>query len=462
MEVVPSPRRLVDSLRDVGYDLPTAIADLVDNSIEAQATEVRIDVVFDGSNSWIRIADNGLGMDETTLDEALRYGSDRTYREGDLGRFGLGLKVASLSQCRRLTVASRQDGAELGIRCWDLDHLYKTNRWELLKLPCSDCRKEVIEPLASAPGTVVMWERLDRALSHKDPLSGFACSGMARLCRDTEDYLAMVFHRFVEGTSGRGLPLRLYVNSNLVEPWDPFARQEPRTRALRRETIRFDVDGTLCTVGISPYILPTENQFSSPMAHARASGPKKWNNQQGFYVYRSGRMIQSGGWNGLRTVDEHTKLARVALDFSSRLDSAFKVNVAKMTVRLPHEGQKELQKVVASVSATANAAYRQRREAPAPEKPTQSRPPFADSVPRGVPEPPGGQEASVGRVGGTPGVSGRARTASDASPSGSASLVLKIVRVLVRELGSNPGLLERVRLALLGEVEEFSSVTWRA
>src|SRR6184192_3049778 len=108
VEVIPAAGRLVGSLRDMGYEFATAVADLVDNSIEAGATVVTVDIEFEGENSWVRIADNGAGMTSAALREAMRYGSSREYSANDLGKFGLGLKVASLSQCQRLTVASRR------------------------------------------------------------------------------------------------------------------------------------------------------------------------------------------------------------------------------------------------------------------------------------------------------------------------------------------------------------------
>src|SRR5687768_16355260 len=107
IEVIPDARRHMRSLSDMGYDFAQAIADVVDNSIAAEATEVRIDIEFDGDESWVRIADNGAGMRPEVLKEAMRYGANREYDEDDLGKFGLGLKTASMSQCRRLTVASR-------------------------------------------------------------------------------------------------------------------------------------------------------------------------------------------------------------------------------------------------------------------------------------------------------------------------------------------------------------------
>ena len=125
VELIPAAGRLIGSLRDMGYEFATAVADLVDNSIEADASTVSVDIEFEGGDSWVRIADDGSGMAPVALREAMRYGSTRRYSDDDLGKFGLGLKVASLSQCRRLSVASRtgRDRAGISAYCWDLEHI---------------------------------------------------------------------------------------------------------------------------------------------------------------------------------------------------------------------------------------------------------------------------------------------------------------------------------------------------
>src|SRR5690606_39217121 len=146
------------SLRDVGYDFSHAVADLIDNSLAARASQVAIDVFFNGAESWIRIADNGQGMSQRQLIEAMRFGSQREYDADDLDKFGLGLKTASLSQCRKLIVASRTNPRQRSIIAfaWDIDHLVKTNRWEVLPVP-DVLRNEVLhDPLKRHPGTVVL------------------------------------------------------------------------------------------------------------------------------------------------------------------------------------------------------------------------------------------------------------------------------------------------------------------
>jgi len=370
--VIPSARRLVTSLRDVGYDFAHAIADLIDNSITANAAEVNIVVRFDGPDSWVRVADNGDGMAGGTITEAMRYGSQRGYGVDDLGKFGLGLKTASLSQCRQLSVASRIDPTRRRIECrrFDLDRVEATDSWEIEVLGTSERPAELVEPLAGGPGTVVLLTRLDRVLEYKVPWGERARTGLYDLAERLDLHLGMVFHRFLSGDVRRRRRLTITVNGTKVEPWDPFARDEPATESL--PAIELDVVTPGCSglVRLEPWVLPPRDAFSSPRAFERLGGPGKWNQQQGLYIYRANRLIQSGGWNRLRAADEHTKLARAALEFFPDLDPAFEINIAKMRVNLPGDLRDKLKTPVENLVRRAQAVYRQgQRRSPGPPGP---------------------------------------------------------------------------------------------
>lgn len=357
-EVIPSARRLIKSLRDMGYDFAQAAADVVDNSIEAGASLVAIDVEFDGDDSWVRIADNGKGMTADELREAMRYGAEREYDDDDLGKFGLGLKTASMSQCQCLSVASRwnRNRADIAAYSWDLDHIERTNRWEILPLERNGLGPAIREPLKDTTGTVVLWERLDRILGYKHPYGENARKRLFQMCRDVEVHLGMVFQPFLNGKAGRK-KLKLMLNGNEVAPWDPFCESEAKTRKLQSVTLSLDHEGISGDVLIQPYILPHQDDFSSSEAFRLASGPANWNQQQGFYIYRAGRMIQSGGWSNLRAPDEHTKLARIALSFAPKLDEAFKINVAKMRVQMPAQIREAVRDAIVPVTKLARETY---------------------------------------------------------------------------------------------------------
>jgi len=358
-EIVPSAARTVASLRDIGYTVPRAVADLIDNSIAARATRVEVTLHFEGGDSWISVADNGIGMDGATLQEAMRYGTDREYSTDDLGKFGFGLKTASTSQCRRLTVASRHSTqrARLEVRSLDIEHIERTGRWEILVLEGGDRPDVVTGQLRSHTGTVVLWEEMDRVLEYKDPWGEWAKKKLFALAEEIDLHLGMVFHRFLNNEVPRHR-LVITVNGSRVEPWDPFCRSEPKTEAIPAKDLPIAGDEGMGIVRVSAYILPPQGEFSSAAAWARASGPDKWNRQQGFYVYRANRLIQSGGWNRMRTSDEHHKLARVALDFFPSLDSAFGINIAKAYVRLPHELREQVDPIVSQVTRRAGERYR--------------------------------------------------------------------------------------------------------
>lgn len=364
-EIVPDAARTVASLRDIGYDTPRAIADLVDNSISAGATEVDVTFTFAGERSWIRVTDNGAGMDGSTLQEALRYGSAREYADDDLGKFGFGLKTASTSQCRRVTVASRRarQNARLEVRCLDLEHIGETSRWEILVLDGADRPKHVTAPLQDHTGTVVVWEDLDRILEYKDAWGEWARKKLLSLAEEVDQHLAMVFHRFLSGEVKDRPPLRITINGkSKVEPWDPFCRSEPKTdQSIPAKNLKVAGDGGIGFVRVNSYVLPAQRDFSSDAAWRRASGPMQWNRQQGLYIYRANRMIQSGGWNRIRAQDEHTKLARMSLDFFPNLDSVFGINIAKAYVNLPQDLREQLQPLIAQCTRSADQKYRNDR-----------------------------------------------------------------------------------------------------
>jgi len=362
VEVLPSASRLVGSLRDLGYQPPEAVADLIDNSVAADARNVDVTLAFEGSDSWIRIADDGVGINGAAVNEAMRYGAERDYDDEDLGKFGLGLKTASLSCCRCVSVASRtsKSAARIEARQLDLDYVEEHNTWSVIVLGAVERDPALVEPLRARPGTVVLWEDLDRILPYKDPGGGWARRRLLQLAEELERHLGMVFHRFLAGEVPRRGKLTIRINGTVVEPWDPYAREEKETRPIKPEEFELNTAQGSGIVHLEPYILPAQKSFSSETAWQRASGPASWNRQQGFYVYRAQRLIQSGGWSHLRTQDEHTKLARVGMFFSPELDAAFGINVAKMRVTLPGELTDQIRPTVDKVVKRARDVYSKR------------------------------------------------------------------------------------------------------
>ena len=360
VELIPSAKRLIRSLRDIGYEFVDAVADIVDNSVEAQATVISITLKFDGEDSYLTIADNGIGMASKEIQEALRFGSNRAYEDSDdLGRYGLGLKTASLSQCELLTVSARrgEERARINSYCWDLDHIEKTNRWEVLKIESRDLKDEVWRHLHETTGTVVTWERLGRLLGYKYPSGEYARKQAEQMAASLKLHLGMVFHRFLSGEI-HGKRIAIYINDERVLPWDPYSRGEKHTQKLDQILIPLDFNEGIYNVRVEPYILAPQSLYSSTKAHLQASGPGRWNKQQGLYIYRSNRIIQSGGWSGLRTSDEHTKLVRIAVFIPSQLDELFQVNVSKKHLTLPRELRSTLLNKIQPIIHQAQEVYR--------------------------------------------------------------------------------------------------------
>ncbi|GAA1774271.1 ATP-binding protein [Luedemannella helvata] len=355
--VAPSAARLTESLRDIGYDFPTAVADLVDNSVDAGAGRVEIEIRFDGENSWVSIADDGIGMSSKSLLEAMRFGSRRGYGLRDLGRYGLGLKTASFSQCRSLAVVTRQRGSgRTSSRMIDLDVIAEYDDW-IIYSPAGDehvarARKQI----ADTGGTVVIWRSLDRVLPERRPEGGWARRRIENLAAKTAEHLGVVFHRFLEGSVGD--PLVITVNGEKVVPWNPFAPDEPARVELPLQRFELSVGEVSGAVSLQCVVLPSRDRFSSATEFDRLSGPLNWNRQQGLYIYRAGRLVQYGGWFGIRGIDEHTKLARAALEFDADLDLVFNINVAKMRVTMPPQLRQLLERPINELCIRADDAYR--------------------------------------------------------------------------------------------------------
>jgi hypothetical protein len=415
-EMLPSAGRLMNSLRDIGYDVTGAIADLVDNSIDACAKTIDVRIVCDGDDSRVLVIDDGLGMTERTLDEAMRFGTRRSYAEAELGAYGLGLKTASLSQARRLTVATRSTpSGPLRARRWDLDRVVVTDSWILEQPRARELHTHVREVMRGRRGTVVVWEKLDRIIGR--PASPHASRTLEAVVRRTVEHLSMVFHRFLSGEAG-GRPVEISVNDLPLQAWDPFARSEPATRALAEQELEFEHNSTTNAATVKPFILPAQHQFTSVEGHALAAGPNRWNRQQGLYIYRRERLIQSGGWARLRTTDEHTKLARIAIDIPPGAEEAFGISVTKMRVGLPEDLRAPLRAIIAGVAAAAQDRYRQ----------------------HGATEPPAGPE--------------RARTHDRSGPANDDEWQLAgdwpvIAAVLRQELGERQPLLDRILVSLV-------------
>lgn len=322
---------MIESLRGLGYSTASALCDIIDNSISAKADYVNVQFVWQGRESTIAVIDNGFGMNEQELDSAMRLGERNPLDQRsvhDLGRFGMGLKTASFSQCRRVTVASRKDDTTHCFR-WDLDAIAASpdDGWHLLEGP-ADESSATIELLNSQKrGTLVLWEKLDRVVT-----GGFTQQDFLDLIDKVEIHLAMIYHRFLLGLRPR---LHLTINGRAVQAWDPFLKNHPATWSSPVEHISLECGH----IEVQGYVLPHKDRLEAK-EHQSGAGPEGWTAQQGFYVYRNERLLVAGGWLGLGrgrcwTNEESHRLARIRLDIPNSADAIWKIDVRKSIAQPP-------------------------------------------------------------------------------------------------------------------------------
>ena len=352
LEIPPKPSPLIESIRAIGYSLSTAIADLVDNSIAARAESIQILASLDTSDPKVGILDDGVGLTEDELLEAMRLGSRSPLEERaqyDLGRFGLGLKTASFSQCRMLTVVTRTNGMTASAR-WNLDHIAESGRWQV-QIPDDLTSIPWTEHLGSS-GTLVVWEQLGLRTDNGDSSRNMA--DFIRQMDEARSHLELVFHRYLSGEPGRRR-VSIQMNDRSLEPFDPFHSRHPATLAGPEERIRVADEDVL----VQAFTLPHHGKVT-PAEWERYGGPEGYLRNQGFYVYRERRLIIHGTWFGLARQTELTKLARVRIDMPNTLDGAWKIDVKKASAQLPPPVRERLRRIIEPLGAASKRVYRTR------------------------------------------------------------------------------------------------------
>ena len=354
----PAPGAMLEALRGLGYSPEAAIADLIDNSIAAGATRVSIEFLWAGPESVLRIIDNGRGMDARRLIEAMRPGGRHpllTRDAADLGRFGLGLKTASLSQGRLLGVITHEAGGPVLSRCWDLDYVASIDTWRLRDLP-EELSGHALLPDEPA-GTMVLIGRLDRLLGGSS-VDEAAAQRFQAAARQVERHLAMTFHRFLEGSHPR---FEIMIGGggalSRIRAWDPFLTQYPATTPTPVERVQSPGGA----VAVQGFVLPHRDRLTADQFEA-GGGPEGWLAHQGFFVYRNHRLLMAGGWLGLGSGrgwarDELHRLARIRLDLPNTADSEWKIDIRKSTAVPPAMARLRLQGLAEQVRRDAREVF---------------------------------------------------------------------------------------------------------
>jgi hypothetical protein len=351
----PSAASLTASLRDLGYSLETAVADLIDNSISADATEVKVFCDMSRNAPVLVIADNGRGMTGEEVIGALRHGAtDPRKKRGpkDLGRFGLGLKTASFSQCRRLTVVSTVNGNHAGGE-WNLDEVEKTDDWFISVLDSDEIASQPYIDVLDGTGTLIIWRDLDRLF--EDETGRRRDEIVNEKLTIVERHLSLVFHRFLAGEVKGRRKLTICINGHPITPFDPFCRKNEATQVLPEETVWVDDEA----ISMQPYILPHHSRLSAS-EYDYYQGRSDFISNQGAYVYRNGRLMAWGDWFRMVPKGEATKLARVQIDFPNSLDEAWTIDIKKSRARPPHAVRERLRQIIAKIANRSVTVHRGR------------------------------------------------------------------------------------------------------
>jgi hypothetical protein len=347
----PDPAILIEAMRDIGYSLETAVADIVDNSISAEATTIEM-FAPPGDSPVLAILDDGNGMTESELLRAMHLGSRSPLEERartDLGRFGLGMKTASFSQCRRLTVVSRKDGQTTAAR-WDLDHVAATHAW-LVQIP-DDPMLVPFSDRLNEHGTLVLWENLDRVVEHDE--EGFDSGHFNTRLDEMREHLELVFHRFLSHEQGK-VRVTIKLNNSEFSPHDPFMQSHDHTLADPEERIRIGDSEVI----VQSFTIPHHRHLKGTQwdRAGRAGGHHK---NQGFYVYRERRLILYGTWFRLAGKSELTKLSRIRVDIPNTLDAQWKIDVKKASAQPPALVRKHLARIRDEIVKTSRRVFRSR------------------------------------------------------------------------------------------------------
>lgn len=322
-EIIPPAKTLINAIRSIGYSFSTAVADIIDNSVSAMASEINVYSDPLENEPYFAILDNGHGMDNNELKNAMTFGSERSDKLDvyvDLGRFGLGLKSASLSQCRKLIVISKKKDV-ISAMSYDLDLIEKTNKWILNELSYEEIKNQICfsELLKYDSGTLVIWKDFDKI---RENASNFEDSFRSSVS-DAKKHVELVFHRFYE-------KLRISFNGKSIDKRDPFLLSSLKSQTGRLSKI--SVEGS--SIMVTPHILPPANSLNME-EKALLGNPKSLHDEQGFYIYREERLITWGSWLRMGYKSELNKLARIQIDIPRNLDYMWMLDVKKSTVKIP-------------------------------------------------------------------------------------------------------------------------------
>ncbi len=361
IDLSPPASSLIESIRSIGYTFPFAVADLIDNSISKNAKRIDISVTRDKTNALVvTIVDNGLGMNSEELQLAMSLGGkgpSDTRDSKDLGRFGLGLKTASFSQARVLTVISRASARNdlYGIS-WDLDHVIKTNKWFASELDSDQCIEKIATVGAPTPdlGTVVVWnscDRLEEGLQTESELS----LHVNREIENLQKILSLIYHKLLETKV-----TQIYVNGLKLEPMDPFCTHGKNDESRSQLIFEEPVEVNEAKIHVRGYLLPHLSRMGGVAREEKISIDGDHVANQGIYLYRVDRLIAWGSWQNIIRKSEANKLARIDISFGNDADELWKLDIKKSTAILPSIIKARIRDLIRKMSSHSSGVFERR------------------------------------------------------------------------------------------------------
>lgn len=326
----PDALELLESNRNLGYSIEEAVADLIDNSVTAMATLITIELNWHNGNPIFRLWDNGQGMGKEKLIKSFKLGSLEQRNPKDLGRFGFGMKTASLSQAKELVVISKQKNDQVYIRSLDLNFIASIGKkWNLKYCDPADFKDEIEILEKAGQGTIICWKNWDRAPQSQDDFIS--------LITKISNYVSVCFHRFIEGG------IKIYSHDELLKSVSPIPRDSQKYSDIPLESY----ENSRQTAYILKHpkfwdqeydALPSINSYSLFNGFAA---------QQGIYIYRENRLLNPyGGWLGVIKPINSSKLARVTIDYPNAADKLWTLDITKTHATIPYEFKKEIEKLI--------------------------------------------------------------------------------------------------------------------
>jgi hypothetical protein len=360
----PNPEYLIKSIAEQGYSLESSLADLMDNSISANATKIEVLIKMEQEPFTLFIADNGNGMDEKALKGSMQFPSNSPEEARnvlDLGRFGLGMKTASFSQTRCFTVLSRKKGTKAySGRTWDVNYLKQVGKWRLIVNTQEEIAKLIHQYHSLSEGhlnrfenfdanTIVVWKGLYKFENYLEE-DNRQSALKKQITEVTTDYLSLVFHRYMER---RANPLQIRINNNLIAPFNPFPTTITDFRPIEYKQKNFSTD----TIKIEGFVLPSRSINESQSISIWTTKNRSLMDMEGIYIYRADRLIHFGGWNGLIKKAPRLQLARLRVDIGNSVDHLLHLNVAKSQIEIPHDLTAAFEKYIDELKTQAEREF---------------------------------------------------------------------------------------------------------